>query len=195
MDCSPPGSSVHGISQARILEWVAISFRGSSWARDGTQVSCIAGRFFPTEPPGKPTQWISCIRLIWRRHFRDWFLSYYPQSVLTVLFSTFSRKTRSPEYQVGESLAKWLGQGGDSKNLVLFQVRKLSGQLSHGEEGEGYPRTHCPNLVPVTCRTLLEHYRVSQVHIDGSAPGIYFNMFFPLAPLPSSPKSKRLKRI
>ena len=37
MDCSPPGSSVHGISQARILEWVAISFsRGSSWPRDGT---------------------------------------------------------------------------------------------------------------------------------------------------------------
>ena len=42
MDCSPPGSSVHGISQARILEWVAISFfRGSSWPRDQTHVSCI----------------------------------------------------------------------------------------------------------------------------------------------------------
>ena len=47
MDCSPPGSSVHGILQARILEWVAISFsRGSSRPRDRTQVSCIAGRFF-----------------------------------------------------------------------------------------------------------------------------------------------------
>ena len=42
---SPPGSSVHGILQARVLEWVAISFsRGSSWPRDWTQVSCIAGR-------------------------------------------------------------------------------------------------------------------------------------------------------
>ena len=42
MDCIPPGSSVHGISQARILEWVAISFpRTSSWPRDRTQVSCI----------------------------------------------------------------------------------------------------------------------------------------------------------
>ena len=42
MDCSPPDSSVHGISQARILEWVAISFsRGSSWPRDQTWVSCI----------------------------------------------------------------------------------------------------------------------------------------------------------
>ena len=45
MDCSPPGSSVHGIVQARILEWGAISFsRGSSRPRDQTQVSRIAGR-------------------------------------------------------------------------------------------------------------------------------------------------------
>ena len=43
MDCSPPGSSVHRISQARILEWVAISFRGSSRPRDRTHISCIAG--------------------------------------------------------------------------------------------------------------------------------------------------------
>ena len=42
MDCSLPGSSVHGILQARILKWVAISFsRGFSWPRDQTQVSCI----------------------------------------------------------------------------------------------------------------------------------------------------------
>ena len=47
MDCSPPGSSIHGIFQARVLEWVAISFlRGSSQPRDGTQVSHIAGRRF-----------------------------------------------------------------------------------------------------------------------------------------------------
>ena len=47
MDCSPPGSSVHEILQATVLEWVAISFsRGSSWPRDQTQVSCTAGRFF-----------------------------------------------------------------------------------------------------------------------------------------------------
>ena len=47
MDYSPIGSSVHGILQARILEWVAISFsRQSSKPRDRTKVSCIAGRFF-----------------------------------------------------------------------------------------------------------------------------------------------------
>ena len=47
MDCSLPGSSVHGILQARILEWVAVPFsRGSSQPRDQTQVSRIAGGFF-----------------------------------------------------------------------------------------------------------------------------------------------------
>ena len=46
-DYAPPGSSIHGISQARILEWVVISFsRGSSQTRDQTQVSHIAGQFF-----------------------------------------------------------------------------------------------------------------------------------------------------
>ena len=47
MDYSPAGSSVHGILQARILEWYAIPFsRGSSQPEDQTQVSRIAGRFF-----------------------------------------------------------------------------------------------------------------------------------------------------
>ena len=62
-DGSPPGSSVHGILQARILEWVAIfKSRGSSQPRDPTPVSCIAARvscvaagFFTTEAPGKAT--------------------------------------------------------------------------------------------------------------------------------------------
>ena len=53
MDCSLPVSSVHGISQAKILEWVVISFsRGSSWPRDQTCQSWIG--FFTTETPGKP---------------------------------------------------------------------------------------------------------------------------------------------
>ena len=47
MDSSSPGSSVHGILKARTLEWIAIPFSsGSSWPRDRTQVSSIAGRFF-----------------------------------------------------------------------------------------------------------------------------------------------------
>ena len=69
MDCSTPGypvlhyllefaqidSSVHGILQAKILEWVAIPFsRGSSWPRNQTQVSGIGGRFLTVWAPGKP---------------------------------------------------------------------------------------------------------------------------------------------
>ena len=51
MDCCPPDSSVRGILQARILEWVAISFsRGSSWPRDQTQVSHIVADTLPSEP-------------------------------------------------------------------------------------------------------------------------------------------------
>ena len=47
MDCSLSGSSIHGVFQARVLEWVAISFsRGSFWPRDQTQISLIAGRHF-----------------------------------------------------------------------------------------------------------------------------------------------------
>ena len=58
MDCSPPSSSVHGILQARILEWVALSFsRGSCQPRDGTHVSAREvgqqGSWFKEWPPGK----------------------------------------------------------------------------------------------------------------------------------------------
>ena len=58
VDHSPPGSSVHGILQARLLECVALPFsRGSSWPRGRAYVSChscTAGRFFTAEPLGKP---------------------------------------------------------------------------------------------------------------------------------------------
>ena len=59
MDCSPPGSSVHGISQTRILEGVTISVsRGSSRSRACTHVSCFTDGFFTTEPPRNHTQTI-----------------------------------------------------------------------------------------------------------------------------------------
>ena len=65
MDCSLPGSSVHGTFQARLLEWVAMpSSRRSSQPRDWTSVSYvsrIAGRFFTIEPPGKPHDIAYCL--------------------------------------------------------------------------------------------------------------------------------------
>ena len=68
MDCSPPGS-IHEISQARILEWVPISFsRGFSIPNCRIHVTFLAGRFFTTEPPRKPfgkgsVQLLSCVWL------------------------------------------------------------------------------------------------------------------------------------
>ena len=67
MGCSPPGSSVHGILQARILEWVATLFsRESSWPRNWAWVSCIADRFFTIWARSvlfSSVQSLSCIRL------------------------------------------------------------------------------------------------------------------------------------
>ena len=68
MDCSLPGSSVHGILQARRLEWVAISFsRGSSWPgiKPASLVSpALQANSLPTEPWGKPVIYASLIVLI-----------------------------------------------------------------------------------------------------------------------------------
>ena len=67
IDCSPPDSSVHGISQARILEWVAVAisfFRKSSQLKDQTRVFCIAGGFFTTEPRRKPLLYVQLVKLL-----------------------------------------------------------------------------------------------------------------------------------
>ena len=62
MDCSPPGSSVHGISQARILKWVPFPSKRSQ-PNNQTGISCNAGRFLTTEPPGKPLESITILKI------------------------------------------------------------------------------------------------------------------------------------
>ena len=88
MDCSPSSSSVHGILQAKILEWVAkLSSRGSSQPRDRTRVSCIfcIGRriLLPLAPPGKPHLSLASIFMIT-------FQSLSGRLLISVLFSSFS---------------------------------------------------------------------------------------------------------
>ena len=62
MDCKPPGSSVHGISQATILEWVAFSFsRRSSQPRYQTWVFFIQADSLPSKPPGKRANYSLCV--------------------------------------------------------------------------------------------------------------------------------------
>ena len=72
MDCSPLDFSVHGISQARILEWVAISFsRGSSQPRNQKPTSpSLAGRFFTTEPPVRPSVPLSLCNFLYKHRVK-----------------------------------------------------------------------------------------------------------------------------
>ena len=82
MDCSPSGSSVHGISQERILEWVAISFsRGSSWLRDWSHAFCISciGRWvpYPLSHLGSPLSCIYCSSTIRDYELGITFKSYF----------------------------------------------------------------------------------------------------------------------
>ena len=76
MDCSPPGSSVLGISQARLLEWVAMpSSRGSSPPRDRSQVSCIAGRFFTIWATREAPTLPSMVPRLLEQHYLIWEVS------------------------------------------------------------------------------------------------------------------------
>ena len=70
-DCSPPGSSVHEILQAGILEWVAISSPRGSQTHVFPGLLQLAGRFFTTVPPGKPNNRGFRVNLINREEPRD----------------------------------------------------------------------------------------------------------------------------
>ena len=88
MDCSPPGSSVHGILHARVLDWVAISFsRGSSQPRDRTRGSRIAGRCFIVWATGKPLIGIidkkKCVRYL--EYTLWWFYIYIYKTTSSIL--------------------------------------------------------------------------------------------------------------
>ena len=86
MDGSPPGSSIHGISQTRIMEWAITSFsRRSSPLRDQTRISCIAGRFF--------TSWATTqLSICWYIGFpRPWPCTSSPDDFVQCLPDTFTQ--------------------------------------------------------------------------------------------------------
>ena len=101
MDCSLPGSSIHGILQARTLEWIAISFsRGSSWLRDRIQVS--QAHSLLSEPPGKQVyigRYIGIYsRYIGRQlpyfcYYKHQWTSFYIKLCISVSQKTFRRIT------------------------------------------------------------------------------------------------------
>ena len=98
MDCTLPGSSVHGISQARILEWVAIPFsRGSSWPKDWTKVSHLAGRFFTIWATGETIH-----------QFKPWKIAHHwPQEGKV---GNSSRLTHSWYFYCGVNWSLWRDQ-------------------------------------------------------------------------------------
>ena len=73
MDCSPPGSSVHGVHQARRLQWIAISFsRGSSQPKDRTWDSCIVSGVFTAWVTSKALSREPCVPCIGRWGLNPW---------------------------------------------------------------------------------------------------------------------------
>ena len=98
VDCSPPGSSVHGTLQTRILEWVAISlFRGSSLPRDWTQVSRIAGRHFNLRATREAQE--SCVNIPFHKCCLKVSVSLHPFWTLSVMF-VFANLMSKPDVLV-----------------------------------------------------------------------------------------------
>ena len=120
MDCSPPGSSVHGILQARTLDWVVISSsRESSWPRDRTQVSCIAGGFFTIWATGNK---------IWNQlsQKEGWWEGEHLDLRFTLLFTTVRRSCGKYTYHSMESSQKVAAElkGIVTAFSVLLQTSK-----------------------------------------------------------------------
>ena len=116
MECSPTGSSVHRVSQARVLEWVAISFsRGPSWPRDRTWVSCTAGRFFTVA-----LRWAPVFKLLLVKPWH-WILSKYkrePEAWNKHVVLYYESQTTSSPANTAHTfrLIPWLLElGSDSK--------------------------------------------------------------------------------
>ena len=136
-DCSPPGFSVHGLLQARILEWIAIPFfRASSWPRDRTQVSCI-GRWILYH-------WVNCVfsqpqnffklqtpRLPTTNHFLSWIFQTYhvlkwPCDYSPLLHTCFSSKV--PASLKGTI---WFLMPKIKKNLGVILEASFSTYINH----------------------------------------------------------------
>jgi len=123
VDCSPPSSSVHGIVQARILEWVAVSFsRGSSWPRDRTQVSHIAGRRFNLCTTREALKYENTVSQ--KTSYRDIELQ------IQVLTSKISREERKSGWKKkGEEAGKGEERGGLTDVSCHLQIPRRHGTL------------------------------------------------------------------
>ena len=193
VDCSPPGSSVHGIFQARVLEWIAISFsRGSSWPRDWTQVSCTAGRYFSIWATREALNKVRNIQFLSEKSACEWVPEEIPKrprylqrrllaahSVPSLrgsshaLFANHIRPNVSSTLHVlvGFALfsASQIGAAGLDKNTVTKSCPSLCEPM--GCSTPGFPALHY-------------HPELAQTHIHWVSDAIQLS--HPLSP-PSSP--------
>ena len=145
MDYSRPCASVHAILQARILEWITMpSPRGSSWPRDRSCIlSCIAGEFFTSVPPGKPVNQPyltnTCLK---EAHVKSGVLSYY-------FFSL--RGSPSNWWNIAEHLSCTETPGPGIPH-------DLSGRQE--EQSSSFPRPALPHAPPCQLLSVVCTYRV-----------------------------------
>ena len=135
MNCSPPSFSVHGIFQARILEWVAISFSsGSSQPRDQTQASCIADRFFTSWATSEaqdnitkkqkdnnplPSSWPHCLKTFLSLPFGVRWVALMPQQWSSHLESAARiLVTTTPKIGFSQSYCQEIPKGIKSNNKI-----------------------------------------------------------------------------
>ena len=124
MNCTPPGSSVHGTLQARVLEWVAIPFsRGSSQTRDWTLISSITGQFFTVRQQGSPGRLkvVTNIRLYSPGGITPHFLESQGRGLECQVFEDFQH----PGYALGMKVQTWWLQLKKKKKLIITDHKKV----------------------------------------------------------------------
>ena len=154
MDCNLPGYSVHGIFQARTLEWVAILFsRESSLPRDGIRASCISGSFFTNWPTREAPEWealplthyvtSNSPELLWIHSlsckWADWNRgSQGPSLVASLVAQTVKHLPSMQETQV-----RSLGQEDPLEKEMATHFSILAWRISRTEEPAGYSPWGC----------------------------------------------------
>ena len=156
MDGNPLGSSVHGILQARILKWVAISFsRGSSWPRGQTWVSCTAGRFL--------TIWATKETTICTKCYSKYFININPSNsysrsknevLLLASFhrwrnSTRERLTSSRSHNTWKKESSFKLRHAGSSSVLLIAPVKQSASVLIESDSVSHVNIHLVNLIHI----------------------------------------------
>ena len=155
MDSSPPGSSVHGILQERILDWVAISScRGSYRPRDWSQVFCIAGRIFTDwatrgSQRKSSTKWKDINNLLNGRKYlqiayliRGQFLKHRKNTYIHTTHTT-QQKKRKKTTQLNSGQKIWTD--------IFLKKKKRDGQYAHMTHHQGNVNQNHNEILPLIC--------------------------------------------